>query len=204
MLLRILSIGLVLLGARPSEAQNWVQGINPGMVRPPVTAVVPTRPVIVQHAPIVVVQPGPVVVLTHPSPGSRVGPGHDRPEPKPPLVSTPPAPVFVYPAATGVNAYVYQGAGPYLVGPGGGAVYSGIVPATGVGAGIAGRGPHSGPRSEIQATSPGGISIGTPRADVLRILGRPHAAIYRSSGRETLIFTGTTVFIQNGVVAVIQ
>lgn len=207
MLLRVLLPGIVLACAWPAAAQNWIPGINPGFVRGPVTAVLPAQPVVVQSAPVVVVPPAQIIILPDRTPGSRVGPGFERPEKKAPAVRTVRPRVYVYPA-TGVNPYVYpyvyQSANPYLVGPGGGAVYSGIVPAVGVGADIAGQGPYAGPRSEIRAPGPAGISIGTPRREVIRILGRPHAAVYRSSGRETLMFGGTTIYIENGVVAVIQ
>jgi hypothetical protein len=45
------------------------------------------------------------------------------------------------------------------------------------------------------------VSLGTPRADVLRQFGQPSVTVITSTG-ETLYFTGNvTVIIQNGVVA---
>jgi hypothetical protein len=169
MLLRVLLPGIVLACAWPAAAQNWIPGINPGFVPGPVTAVLPALPVVVQSAPVVVVPPAQIIILPDRTPGSRVGPGFERPEKKAPAVRTVRPQVYVYPA-TGVNPHVYPSANPYLV----------------------------------RAPGPAGISIGTPRSEVIRILGRPHAAVYRSSGRETLMFGSATIFIENGVVAVIQ
>jgi len=47
----------------------------------------------------------------------------------------------------------------------------------------------------------GGLPIGAPRAEVLRVFGQPSVTVITSTG-ETLYFTGgTTVLIQNGRVA---
>jgi hypothetical protein len=58
--------------------------------------------------------------------------------------------------------------------------------------------------SGVEPDPRAGIEIGTSRANVLFRLGRPHAGVYRSSGRETLIFNDTTIVLQNGIVAVVH
>ena len=47
------------------------------------------------------------------------------------------------------------------------------------------------------------VVVGTSRSDVIRILGRPNVTIINAHG-ETMIFKGSTVIIQNGLVEVVH
>ena len=198
---------MALPAAAPAQA-NWVLGINPGFVHQPVvpallpsggvfrqggvilpsiqvvprTTVIQSGTTVIQQGGTTIIQPGPVIVLPDRTRGSRVGPGAER------RVDRHPKGVIV----TSVSPHVFSG----VIGTAGLPIRSGIAPPIDLGRNISGGAPS--------VTHSGGIVVGMPRADVIRMLGRPSATVYRSSGRETLLFSNTTIIIQNGVVAVVQ
>jgi hypothetical protein len=183
--------------AQAGTQGGWVPAINPEFVSQigasPATGTFGVYPGIVLPAPALVPQPGVVILQVRPSPGSRIAAEADaRARARGnalPIVTTP---RYVYPASGVLLPYVFSTTYPILP--------SGIAAPSGAGAVTSGRIPGSTPHPSTRT----GIGPGTPRTDVIRQLGRPNASVYRQSGQETLIFSGMTVIIENGVVAVIQ
>ena len=153
---------------------------NPYIGLPPGSYVVPVNPYAPRGA----------VIVVPPSPGQKVSPGHRRPNPR------------YDPGYTVVGPGVIVGYGnsralrpTHPVGP---PPSSPVVPPRAGGVFVTGS-----RNREPAAPLPGGIGLGSTRAEVIAHYGRPTVSISDRNG-EALVFGGTTFVIQNGVVAMVN